>query len=258
MVYILSKRRVVRSGDIHFPKSTNSEGVQSSPTPAPPTTLASPPPPPAITTTTSTEPVTQSIAVIPYPKFPSTENWQRWCNRNLLQATQWWIDGYPDVKKAWNPRQHPIACKYRVYTDPTTKRKRVTEDIDTPPQVIETSDIISPPPQQEPNTTPTPQQSSHQPNPSPTLAIAPPLPPPNRDDYSILSSYHSDIYGPNAIIQPQAVPPQPQQVTTCYGRTIRAPCRYLESGIDQDHRSNQYPEYLYDHDVHMLPAINDS
>ena len=91
--------------------------------------------------------------------------------------------------------------------------------------MIETSDIISPPLQQEPNTTPTPQQSLHQPNPSPTLAIAPPLPPPNRDDYSVLSSYHSDIYGPNAIIQLQAVPQQPQQVTTRYGRTIRAPRR---------------------------------
>ena len=101
--------------------------------------------------------------------------------------------------------------------------------------MIETSDIISPPPQQEPNTTPTPLQSSHQPNPSPTLAITPPLPPPNRDDYSILSSYHSDIYGPNAIIQLQAVPPQPQQVTTHYGRTIHAPRRYPESWIDREH-----------------------
>ena len=103
MVYIPSKRRVVRSGDVHFPKSTNSEGVQSSPTPRPPTTLASPPPPPAITTTTSTEPVTQPMAIIPYPEFPSTENWRRWCNHNLLQATQWWIDGHPEVKKAWDP-----------------------------------------------------------------------------------------------------------------------------------------------------------
>ena len=95
--------------------------------------------------------------------------------------------------------------------------------------MIETSDIISPPAQQKPNTTPTLLQSSHQPNPLPTLAIAPPLPPPNRDDYSILSSYHSDIYGPNAIIQPQVVLPQPQPVTTRYGRTIRAPRRYPES-----------------------------
>ena len=124
--------------------------------------------------------------------------------------------------------------------------------------MIETSDIISPPSQQEPNTTPTPQQSSHQPNPSLTLAIAPPLPPPNRNDYSILSSYHSDIYGPNAILQPQVALPQPQLVTTRYGRTVRAPHRYPEFWIDREHRSNQYPKYLYDHDVHKLPAVNDS
>ena len=151
-----------------------------------------------------------------------------------------------------------IISQYRVYTNPTTKRKCVTEDIDTPSQVIETSDINSPPPQQELNTTPTPQQSSQQPNPSPTLAIAPPLPPPNRDDHSILSSYHSNIYGPNAIIQPQVVPPQPQLGTTRYGRTICAPRRYPESWIDREHRSNQYPEYLYDYNVHMLPAVNNS
>ena len=95
--------------------------------------------------------------------------------------------------------------------------------------MIETSDIISPPSQQEPNTTPTPQQSSHQPNPSPNLAITPPLPPLNRDDYSILSSYHSDIYGPNAIIQLQAVLPQPLPVTTRYERTIHAPYHYPKS-----------------------------
>ena len=89
MVFIPSKRRVVRSGDIHFPKSTNSEGVQLSPTPVPPTTLASPPPPPATTTTTSTELVSQPMAHIPYLEFPSTKNWRGWCNRNLLQETQW-------------------------------------------------------------------------------------------------------------------------------------------------------------------------
>ena len=98
--------------------------------------------------------------------------------------------------------------------------------------MIETSDIVLSPPQQESNTTPTPPQSSHQLNPSPTLAIAPPLPPPNRDDYSILSSYHSNIYRPNAIIQPQAVPLQTQPVTTRSGRTIRTPRRYPESWID--------------------------
>ena len=102
IVYIPSKRWVVRSGDVYFPTSTNSEGVQSSSTPTPPTTPASPPPPPATTTTTFTEPVTQPMALIPYPEFPSTENWRRWCNRNLLQATQWWVDGHPEVKKAWD------------------------------------------------------------------------------------------------------------------------------------------------------------
>ena len=29
-------------------------------------------------------------------------------------------------------------------------------------------------------------------------------------------------------------------------------------GLDRELRSNQYPEYLYDHDVHMLPTVNDS
>ena len=124
--------------------------------------------------------------------------------------------------------------------------------------MIETSDIILPPSQQEPNTTPTPLQSSHQPNPSPTLAIAPPLLLPNRDNYSILSYYQSDIYRPNAIIQPQVVLTQPQPVTTRYGRTICDSRHYPESWIDRDHRSNQYPEYFYDHDVHILPAVNDS
>ena len=46
-------------------------------------------------------------------------------------------------------------------------------------------------------------------------------------------------------------------MTTHYGRTKHAPRHYPESWIDRDHRSNQYPEYLYDYDVHMLPAIND-
>ena len=121
MVYMLSKRWVVHSGDVHFPKSNNSEGVQSLPTPTPPTILASPPLQPATTTATSTELVSQPMNLIPYPEFPSTENWQRWCTRNLLQATQWWLDGHPEAKKAWDLRQHPIACKYQVYTDPTTK-----------------------------------------------------------------------------------------------------------------------------------------
>ena len=124
--------------------------------------------------------------------------------------------------------------------------------------MIETSDTISPLPQQEPNSTPSLLQSSYQSNPSPTLAIALPLPPPNRDDYSILSSYHSDIYGPNTIIQLQVVLPQPQLVTTRYRRTIRTPRCYPKSWIDREHQSNQYLEYLYDHDVHMLPAVNDS
>ena len=100
--------------------------------------------------------------------------------------------------------------------------------------MIETRGIISPSPHQEPNTTPTLLQSLHQLIPSPTLAIAPPLPPLNRDDYSILSFYHSEIYGPNAIIQLQAVLPQLKPVTTCYRRTICAPRHYPESWIDKN------------------------
>ena len=64
----------MRSGDIHFPKSTNLEEVQSSPISMPPTTPANPPPLSATMTTTSAKPVTQSIALIPYLEFPYTEN----------------------------------------------------------------------------------------------------------------------------------------------------------------------------------------